>query len=54
MLGYSGIDIRRSPEGEYVFLECNPCPMFMHFETVTGYPISDRLVDLLLTPQSLY
>jgi len=54
MLGYSGIDIRRSPEGEYVFLECNPCPMFMHFETVTGYPISDRLVDLLLIPQSLY
>ena len=48
MLGYSGIDIRRTPEGEYVFLECNPCPMFMHFENVTGYPISDRLVDFLI------
>jgi hypothetical protein len=52
MLGYSGIDIRRTPAGDYVFLECNPCPMFMHFENMTGYPISDRLVDLLLTAQS--
>jgi hypothetical protein len=45
---YSGIDARRTPDGEYVFLEANPCPMFIHFERQTGYPISDRLVDLLL------
>ncbi len=45
---YSGIDVRRTPEGEYVFLEGNPCPMFIHFEQQAGYPISDRLVDLLL------
>jgi len=46
-LVYSGIDIRRTPQGEYVFLEGNPCPMFLYFEEQTGYPISDRLVDLL-------
>jgi glutathione synthase/RimK-type ligase-like ATP-grasp enzyme len=46
---FSGIDIRRTPAGEYVFLEGNPSPMFSYFEKVTGYPISDRLVDLLLS-----
>lgn len=44
----TGIDVRRTPEGEYVFLEGNPAPMFIHFEERTGYPISDRLVDMLL------
>ena len=48
-LVFSGIDIRRTPNGEYVFLEGNPSPMFIYFEKVTGYPISDRLVDLLLS-----
>jgi hypothetical protein len=48
----TGIDIRRSPEGEYVFLEGNPSPMFLHFEAMTGYPIGDRLVDLLLGGKS--
>jgi hypothetical protein len=44
----SGIDVRRTPQGEYVFLEGNPAPMFIHFENRTGYPISDRLVDMLI------
>jgi glutathione synthase/RimK-type ligase-like ATP-grasp enzyme len=48
LLTYSGIDIRRTPEGEYVFLECNPCPMFIHFERKTGYPITERLTDQLI------
>jgi len=48
-LVFSGIDVRRTPGGEYVFLEGNPSPMFGYFEKVTGYPISDRLVDLLLS-----
>ncbi len=48
LLLFSGIDARRTPEGEYVFLEANPCPMFIHFEQQSGYPISDRLVDLLI------
>lgn len=47
-LEMSGIDVRRTPTGEYVFFEGNPAPMFMHFEERTGYPISERLVDLLI------
>lgn len=47
-LAMSGIDVRRTPEGEYVFLEGNPAPMFIHFENRTGYPISDRLADMLI------
>ncbi len=46
-LNYTGIDIRLSDSGEYVFLEANPAPMFIHFEKETGYPISDTLVKML-------
>lgn len=47
-LVFSGIDVRRTPQGEHVFLEGNPSPMFMHFERMANYPISDRLVDMLM------
>ena len=46
-LNYTGIDIRKTPQGEYVFIEANPAPMFIHFEKQTGYPISDTLIKLL-------
>lgn len=46
-LKFSGIDLRKTPDGEYVFIEGNPSPMFMHFERQSKYPISDRLVALL-------
>ncbi len=47
MLDWTAIDWRRRPNGEYVFLEANPSPMFIHFEKQTGYPITQKLVDLL-------
>lgn len=49
-LGYvfTGIDLRRTPSGEYYFFEGNPTPMFVHDEQTSGHPISDRLVDVLL------
>lgn len=47
-LCFTGIDIRRTPTGEYVFLEGNPSPMFIYFEKVTEYPITQSLVELLL------
>ena len=50
---FSGIDLRRTPEQEYVFIEGNPSPMFLHFQEVTGYPIGARLIDLLRNPDSL-
>ncbi len=47
-LVFSGIDVRKTPEDEYVFIEGNPSPMFTHFENITGYPISETLVKTLI------
>jgi glutathione synthase/RimK-type ligase-like ATP-grasp enzyme len=47
-LVWSGIDLRLTPEGRYVFLEANPSPMFLGFESRSGLPLSDSLADLLL------
>jgi glutathione synthase/RimK-type ligase-like ATP-grasp enzyme len=44
---WTAIDWRRSDQGEYYFLEANPSPMFIYFEQQTGYPITDKLIDLL-------
>ena len=49
-LNYSGIDVRKSKNGEYVFIEANPAPMFYHFEKMTKYPITDKLIELLQKP----
>lgn len=45
---WTGIDLRRTPEGRYVFLEANPSPMFLGFEEATGLPLTKALGDLLL------
>lgn len=50
-LKWTSIDWRLSPNGDYVFLEANPSPMFIHFEKQTGFPITASLVDLLM-PQT--
>jgi len=47
-LVWTGIDLRRTPAGRHVFLEANPSPMFLGFESRTGLPLTDTLVDLLL------
>ncbi|MEG3847325.1 hypothetical protein QT971_07890 [Microcoleus sp. herbarium19] len=49
MLEWTAIDWRVKPTGEYVFLEANPSPMFVHFERQTGFPITQKLVDLLMS-----
>lgn len=46
-LKYSGIDVRLSKTGEYVFIEANPAPMFSHFENMTGYEITNTLIKNL-------
>jgi glutathione synthase/RimK-type ligase-like ATP-grasp enzyme len=48
MLEWTVIDWRLKPTGEYVFLEANPSPMFLHFEHQTGFPITQELVKLLM------
>jgi glutathione synthase/RimK-type ligase-like ATP-grasp enzyme len=47
MLEWTAIDWRKTPTGEYVFLEANPSPMFLHFEQQTGFPITEELIKLL-------
>ena len=47
---WTGIDLRLTPEGRYVFLEANPSPMFLGFERQTGLPITDNLAALLVGP----
>ena len=47
-LRWTGIDLRLSGEGRYVFLEANPSPMFMGFESRSGIPLTKALGDLLL------
>jgi glutathione synthase/RimK-type ligase-like ATP-grasp enzyme len=51
MLEWTAIDWRVKPTGEYVFLEANPSPMFIHFERQTGFPITQELVNLLTSEQ---
>jgi len=46
-LVWAGIDLRLTPEGEYVFLEANPSPMFLGFESRSGLPLTAALTDLL-------
>ncbi len=48
LLEWTAIDWRLKPTGEYIFLEANPSPMFLHFERQTGFPITQKLVNLLI------
>src|SRR5262249_18265405 len=47
-LAWTGIDFRLTPDGAYVFLEANPSPMFLGFESRTGLPLTASLADLLM------
>ncbi len=46
-LWYGAIDLRRSPDGDYVFLEINPAGQWLFVEYATGQPISAALARLL-------
>lgn len=46
---FSGIDLMLTPAGEYVMLECNFRPAWLHIERATGAPISAGLADFMLT-----
>ncbi|NJR68624.1 MAG: hypothetical protein HC771_08095 [Synechococcales cyanobacterium CRU_2_2] len=48
LLEWTAIDWRVTPSGEYFFLEANPSPMFIHFENKTGFPITQKLVEILM------
>jgi glutathione synthase/RimK-type ligase-like ATP-grasp enzyme len=44
---YGAIDVRRTDEGAYYFLEVNPAGQWMFVETRTGLPISQAVADYL-------
>ena len=49
-LVYGAIDCRRTPDGEYVFLEINTAGEFLFVEERTGLPITRAVVDWLIKP----
>ncbi len=46
-LAYGAIDMRRTMEGDYVFLEVNPAGQWLFTEERAGLPISQAVADLL-------
>lgn len=44
---YGAIDLRLTPEGEYVFLEINPAGEFLFIEEKSGIPLTSAMADLL-------
>jgi RimK-like ATP-grasp domain len=47
-LPFSGIDLRRTPEGEWYCFEVNPSPGFTYYESQTGQPIAQSVARLLM------
>ena len=47
---FAGIDIKRTPAGEYVFLELNSSPIYLDVERKLGHPISAAIAKLLVHP----
>lgn len=45
---WTGIDLRLTPEGRYIFLEANPSPMFLGFQRRSGLPLTEALAELLM------
>ena len=44
----SGIDLRRSDNGDYYCFEVNPSPAFSWYEEQTGLPISNAVANMML------
>lgn len=43
----SGIDLKRTPEGQWFCFEVNPSPAYSFFEEMAGQPIARAIVELL-------
>jgi hypothetical protein len=46
-LPLAGIDLRRTPQGEWYCFEVNPSPAFTFYEQITGQPIAQAVALLL-------
>lgn len=45
---FTGIDLKRKPDGKFVLIECNPSPMFIGFQIHTKDPIDQALAEYLI------
>ncbi len=52
-LVFGCVDMILTPRGEYVFLEVNPAGQWGWIEQMTGMPITEALVDLLVSEESV-
>jgi len=43
----AGIDLRRTPDGQWFCFEVNPSPGFTYYEQATGQPIADAIASIL-------
>lgn len=50
-LRYGAVDLRRTPDGRYVFLEINPAGQWIFVEEKTGQPMTDAMARLLAAPE---
>jgi glutathione synthase/RimK-type ligase-like ATP-grasp enzyme len=48
-LMYGAIDMRRTPDGDHIFLEVNPAGQWLFVEQRTAQPIAARIADLLIS-----
>jgi hypothetical protein len=48
-LPLAGIDLRRTPDGEWCCFEVNPSPGFTYFQAAVGHPIADAVAELLMS-----
>ena len=46
-LWMSGIDLKRTPEGDWYCFEVNPSPAYSYYEELAGQPIADTLARML-------
>ncbi len=46
-LPVAGIDLRRTPDGEWVCFEVNPSPAFSYYQHHTGQPIARAIAEIL-------
>ncbi|MNG02542.1 hypothetical protein D3C84_855740 [compost metagenome] len=46
-LRFSGIDLRLTPEGQFVLIECNSMPAYLDIERKAVAPITDGLIQAL-------
>lgn len=47
-LTFAGIDLILKPNGEYVFIEANPSPIYLEIERQTGHAITEKIAEQLL------